>query len=309
MPPQGRDREVALVGSGIAAASAVILLASLFVDWYRGSRLCDVGGCPAATRTGWSALGASSAVMLVAAIAGATALLGVLVVHRGRALLCSFGAIAGLGAALLTVFRIAVVPGSIPGLPEARVAGAFIALLGAVGVVGGSALAAMSTHLFQRARYPLPALATVVIAACVIIASLFMPWVRRSAAVPNGALAFPFSTSRTAWDAAPTMAVLLLLGALAIMCASGLVAAIRWRSSFFALGVGGWLVAGIAATATPAATQVAAIRPGPRMLSYESGYYVCLCAGGVIAAVGMLAAMADSDDAVNAVPAGQLERG
>ncbi len=90
------------------------------------------------------------------------------------------------------------------------------------------------------------------------------------------------------------MAVLLLLGALAIMLASSLVATIRWRSSFFALAVGGWILAAIAAVATPLASATHLVAPAvPRLAGYGAGYYLCLAAGGVIALAGVYGALAE----------------
>jgi hypothetical protein len=89
----------------------------------------------------------------------------------------------------------------------------------------------------------------------------------------------------TAWHAVPTGAVLLLLGALAIMLASSLVAVIRWRSSFFALAVGGWIAAALVVVTT-------ALGTGSRTeMSRLAGYYLCLAAAGVIVLAGIYGAI------------------
>ena len=47
------------------------------------------------------------------------------------------GAIVALAAGLLILFRLAVAPDAVPGVVYPRLAGGFIALLGAVGIAGG----------------------------------------------------------------------------------------------------------------------------------------------------------------------------
>jgi hypothetical protein len=97
---------------------------------------------------------------------------------------------------------------------------------------------------------------------------------------------------QTVWRVSPTIAVLLLLGALAIACASGLVAVIRWRAAVFALAVGGWLAAAIATAATPLVLHPAL--PGSDasgLVAYEPGYYVCLGGAAAIVLSGLWAAV------------------
>jgi hypothetical protein len=149
-------------------------------------------------------------------------------------------------------------------------------------------LAGLGPRFFDPPRHEATALITVLGASIVIVTSLFMPWIRRGT-VPRAPNTVTINSSTpTAWDAAPTVAVLLLLGALAIMCAVGLVAVIRWRCAFVALAAGGWLAAAIAAAATPlAAGSGTPAVPGSRLSAYGFGYYVCLGAAGVIAITGL----------------------
>ncbi len=285
------EREVALVGAGIAAVSAVVMLASLFVAWYRFPGFCFGGECPQMARSGWASLGGGRYVLVVTCLCGALPGVGLGSRRVGRAL-CMVGVAAGLGAGLLIVFRIAVVPDALPGAVYARPAGVFIALLGAGGVAGGSALAGLGPGFFLSARRAVPVLSTILAASVVLIASLFMPWERRRPSfIENNLIAAPSSVVN-AWHATPTGAVLIVLGALAIMLACALVAVIRWRSSFFALGVGGWIAAALVAVTTPLATTTHSVGPGVmRLAGYAPGYYICLGAAGVIVLAGVYGAI------------------
>jgi hypothetical protein len=273
MPSADLEGEVALVGAGIAAVSSVVLLASLFVAWYR---------FPAQTaRSGWTALGAVRYVLVVAACAGVLPSLA----RRWTRPACLIASFAGLGAALLVVFRVAVVPDAIPGNVHARLAGVFIALIGAGGIAGGSALAGIGPSFFASPRHAVGLLSTIAAGGVVVAASLFMPWEWRRYEVGP-------ASGVSAWHAAPTGAVLLLLGAVAIVLASSLVAVIRWRCSFFALAVGGWVAAALAAVSTPLAAAAAGEVPNVhRLAGYAPGYYVCLAAAGAIALAGICGAV------------------
>jgi hypothetical protein len=282
------DREVALVGGGIAAAAGLVLLASPFIDWYQQSAFCYFNGC-GLNVSGFSALGAASAVLVCAGIVALLPLVSALLESRATRLLSGVGAAAGLGAALLVMFRIAAVPASVSKPTAARLAGIFVALLGAVGVVGGSALAGIGRRLFDRVAQPRTALTVIAGGSVAMVVSLFTPWVRASPGFSYRAV------TETAWQTGSTLAVLLLLGALAIMCAAVLVAVIRWRAAFFALAVGGWLAAAIAAAATVLATRITT--PGgtvTALAAYEPGYYVFLVAAGAIVFAGLGTAIGDA---------------
>lgn len=291
------DREVSLVGGGIAAAAGLVLLASPFLGWYQQSAFCFFGGC-GLNLSGFSALGAASAVLVGAAIAAFLPLVAALLKSRATRLVSGIAAGGGLGAALLVVFRIAAVPASVPKPTEARLAGVFIALLGAVGVVGGSALAGIGPRLFDQAPRAWPTLTLIAGGSVAMIVSLFTPWVRTSPAFSYRAV------TETAWQTGSTLAVLLLLGALAILFAAGLVAVIRWRAAFFALAVGGWLAAAIAAAATVLAARITTPAGTLAALAaYEPGYYVFLGASAVIVFAGLWGAIADaSGDLKASVP-------
>lgn len=282
-------RTIALVGGGIAAISGMVLLASLFVAWYGEAILC-LAPCPVAARNGWSALGIASVVVALAAVAGALPLVGALLAPAHARPLAALAVVAGLGAALLIVFRIAVPPGEV--LARVRLAGPFTALLGAVGVAAGSVLAGIRDRIFEPVRRPALPLVVIVFASVVMMASLSLPWVRPAEApidltpVPLGGLL------QSAWTASPTLAVLLLLGALALVCGSGLVAVIRWRAAFFALAAGGWIAAAIAVVATPLVVRhPAAGLPAARLIAYQPGYYVCLGSAAAIVVAGVAAAV------------------
>jgi hypothetical protein len=47
------DREVVLVGAGIAAASGFVLFASLFVGWYSRAGFCEFTACFGAYEPGY----------------------------------------------------------------------------------------------------------------------------------------------------------------------------------------------------------------------------------------------------------------
>ncbi len=123
------EREVALVGAGIAAVSAIALVGSLWFAWYRYPAFCYYE-CGQTTRGGWSALGGGSALLVAGAVAGALPAGAVAWGRRALRECCTIGAIAGLAAALLVAFRLAAVPGALPGESYARLPGGFIALLG-----------------------------------------------------------------------------------------------------------------------------------------------------------------------------------
>lgn len=282
-------RTIVLVGGGIAAISGVVLLASLFVPWYREPVLC-LAPCLEAGRSGWSALGIASVVLALAAIAAALPLVGMLLAPARASPLTALAVVAGLGAALLIVFRIAVPPGEV--LAPARLAGPFTALLGAMGVAAGSVLAGIRERIFEPVRRPALPLVVIVLASVVMMASLLLPWVRRAEA-PIGLTLQPLGgLVQSAWTASTTLAVLLLLGALALACASGLVAVIRWRAAFFALAVGGWIVAAIVVAATPLVVPLPSVGPpAARLIAYEPGYYVCLGSAAAIVVTGVAAAV------------------
>lgn len=285
------ERDVVLVGAGIAAASGVVLLGSLFVGWYSRAGFCALTACPQVARTGWVALGATIVVLLLAALMATLPLVGVLRGDRVAGLPCAVAAIAALGAGLLIVFRITVAPDAILGMSEPRLAGPFIALLGAVGVAGGSVLVGIGLRPFQQAPRSAGALLIVVCASVGIIVSLLMPWVRR-VTVASGPGPHFAEVRQTAWQASSTLAVLLLLGSIALVCASGLVAAIRWRVSFFGLAAGGWIAAAIAVAGTALVVQTRV--PGvvaTGVGAYEPGYYLCLGGAAVIVAVGVWTAV------------------
>ncbi len=284
------EREVVLVGGGIAAASGLVLLASLFVEWYRGPTFCLFAGCAQATTTGWTALGLGSAVLAIAAVAGTLPLAGTFVPGPATRRLAALSAAAGLGAALLVVFRIARPPG--PLLNQSRLAGPFIALLGAAGVAGGSVLAGIGRRIFEPLTRPAVPIATIVLASVTVMISLLLPWVRRVVIPIDGHPAPLGGAVQTVWHVSPTVGVLLLLGALAIACASGLVAVIRWRAAVFALALGGWVAAAIETAATPLVVHLA-LRGSDAsgLVAYESGYYVCLGGCAAIVLAGLWAAL------------------
>lgn len=279
-----------MVGAGIAVASGLVVLVSLFVDWYRQPLVCTFVPCPVSVRSGWSALGLSSAVLVLAAVAAALPLVGVLAGGRAARALAALAVVAGLGAALLVVFRIAVPPGSV--IRQARLAGPFIALMGTVGVAGGSVLAGIGPRIFEPVKRSAPPIAAILTCCGAIIVSLFLPWVRRPGASIEVLPRHVGGAVQSAWAASPALAVLLLLGALAIVCASLLVAVIRWRAAFFALAAGGWIAAAMTAAVTPIALQLPL--PGvaePGLSAYEAGYYLCLASAGAIALTGLSTAV------------------
>jgi hypothetical protein len=274
-----REDEVAVVGALLAGAGGLVLFGSLFVEWYTRAVLCTTQ-CPDTHPSGWASLGAGALLLTLASVIGCLPSAGIRL-RSMRWALCGAGFIAGVGAALLVLFRIASPPSPSFVIPVYRSAGPFIALLGTVAIAGGSALSGIGSRLYDRGRDVPGVVALVVIAVVVICASLSMPWLRRSSLQLVRLPAPP----QTAWAAAPTMAVLLLLGALAIAAAAALVAAIRWRAALLMLGVGGWLVAAIAVVVPPllGAVHRPGLPVGQRIVGYEVGYYVCLGAGAAIA--------------------------
>jgi hypothetical protein len=290
-PPESpREREIALVAAGLSATAGVILIVGVSVDWYRHTFLCETFGC-AVVRNGWQSLGAASVVLVVPACAGALSLGAVLAGCEHRAI--SAGAVVcALAAGLLILYRIAVSPDA-AAVHSARLAGPFIALFGALALAGASSIAALGDRFFDRGAEPRIAAAAIAGCGAVIIASLYLGWIRRSAPptaiVLNGA-----AGTQNAWQTMPTAAVLVLLGALAIMVAAALAAIIEWRASLIVLGFGGWLVAAIAVVATPLSVEVTGpLGTRPAIAAYEPGYYVCLGAAAVIAVAGVGAAVAE----------------
>ncbi len=257
---EAREHEVVLVGAGLAAASAVVLFVALFVPWYRHAAFCDFPACPVVySSSGWTSLRASSALIAAAALAGVLPAIA-LAWRRQAWTLCLLATAAGLGAALLVLFRIAVPPADIGVLAAERSAGPFIALLGALGLAGGSTLAGLGSRFFEPARHAMPVLTALSGACIAIVVSLFLPWAREASFLPTRGM----TATQTAWQRSSTLAVLLLLGSLAVMCACVLVSLIRWRSSFFALAGGGWLLAAIAIVRDPAGERSANPRAGAR---------------------------------------------
>jgi hypothetical protein len=286
-----REREIALVAASLSAAASLIVLAALSVDWYRHAVFCEGLNCPAVGRTGWQSLGAASVILAVAACAGVLPLIAALARH-GYRLLSGVAVICALGAALLILYRIAVVPGTAAPVHTERMAGPFIALFGALALAGASSIAGLGDRFFDRGSEPRIAAAVVAAAAAVMIAALYLDWVRRAGSALIAATGS--DSTQNAWKMMPTTAVIVLLGCVAIIAAAGLVAQIEWRASLLVLGFGGWLVAAIAVVVTPLETEVSGpLGPKPGIAAYEPGYYVCLAAASIIVLVGVCSAVAD----------------
>ena len=127
----------------VAAVSGLVLLISLFLNWYKVSAsggLIDVS----ASVSGWEALGFIDILLfLIAVIAIAVAILrATSMMPRGLPITPGL-LILGLGvlALLLVIFRLLSIPdegaGDIPGVDVGRSFGIFIALIAAAGVTAG----------------------------------------------------------------------------------------------------------------------------------------------------------------------------
>jgi hypothetical protein len=125
-------------GEWLAAAGAVALLGSLFLDWYA---VRAGPGAPVLPLTGWEAFGVVDALLALVAACG-LALAAVTATQRGPALPLAAGvvaAVSGTAGVLLVALRLLDRPG-----PDDLVAlrpGAFAGLLGALGVAAGAWLA------------------------------------------------------------------------------------------------------------------------------------------------------------------------
>lgn len=103
-------RSVRLVGAAIAALSGLLGAASLLLHWWSTALGCRLPGCPHAVVTGWSGLGTARVLLLLLAPAGLLPLVAELMRPAARRWLALLAALAGLGGALLIVFRVAVGP-------------------------------------------------------------------------------------------------------------------------------------------------------------------------------------------------------
>lgn len=316
-------RSVRLVGAAIAALSGLLGAASLLLHWWSTALGCRLPGCPHAVVTGWSGLGTARVLLLLLAPAGLLPLVAELMRPAARRWLALLAALAGLGGALLIVFRVAVGPiESVPaglaptGLARgivaqaivssgsAVLAGPFVAFVACAGVAGGAMLSGLGHRFFDAAPAPVGATAAIWAACLVLVVSLWLPWVRpgigliRIDAVPlTGGL-----TTVSAWRGVGTLSVLLLLGALAVAGGGVVAAAFRWRAVFLALAVAGWLLAAFAVARTPFPEGPRFATEVERLVGYGAGYYISLGCSAAIVVVGLAAAFSDAraPDAIRA---------
>ena len=280
------ERAVGMVGGVIAAMSAAVLVVSLFTAW--GWQACIPGIC--APSRGWALLGLGRPVLLGSAVAGLAVLAAQLLGTTARRWV---GLVAGgvaLGGALYVVHRASVlltprvVPltaAVVPGAVGLR-AGPFIALVACFGVAGGGWLAAIGTRVFDRAPWAPAGVAGVAGGAVVIIVALWLPWVRPGFAPEAAAPAQLAGLS--GWQAAPTLSLLLALGAMAILGGALIAAIVRWRAVFLALALAGWLEAAFALAVAPHLGGGL----GTRLLA---GVYVAAAGAALIGAGGAAAAI------------------
>lgn len=285
-------RAVRLVGAVIASISGPVVIAALFITWYRRSAICPFGFCPELARSGWSSLGADKALVLGAGILAPLALAAEwLPGHARRSLQAAVGLL-GLAAALVVVHRIAgrsplgPLPIDVPNqLTSSMLAGPWITLVGCLGVAGGSLLAAIGSRFFEPAPAARPAVAAIWLACVVALVTLRLPWL----GPPQGFLVeFGASGQGSAWQGLHTLATLLLLGLLATAGAGVIACWFRWRAAFLALAAAGWLLAVFAA--------VGELRPTTLALgatpSHRYGYWLFLVCAGVIVVTGVATASA-----------------
>ena len=130
-------------GEWIAALSGVALLMSLFLPWY--------GAGPEDEASGWQALAAADIALALVAVFGVS-LLVVTVSQRVPAVPIALSAIVtlvGLIGVLLVLVRLANLPGGF----DDRELGVWLALLAAIGITAGSALAMGDERLSPEGRH------------------------------------------------------------------------------------------------------------------------------------------------------------
>ena len=128
-------------GEWITALAGAVLIASLFLPWYGGG---------SGDLTGWEALAAGD-VLLAAIGAFAVAVLVVTAAEATAAVplaMDCFATLLGLVASVYVLVRLA----SLPDLADGRDEGLWLALLGAIGVIAGGALAMRDERLSQPGR-------------------------------------------------------------------------------------------------------------------------------------------------------------
>jgi len=129
-------------GEWIAGLSGVALLVSLSLPWYR---TCDRdGGCDGGL-TGWQALTVNDVVLFAVALA-AIGLLLVTVTQPTAAIPIAYDALLFLVSLLSGVIAIVRVL-ALPAVAEGRGAGVWVALVGAIGITVGAAMAMRNERL------------------------------------------------------------------------------------------------------------------------------------------------------------------
>jgi hypothetical protein len=127
----------------------------------------------------------------------------------------------------------------------------------------------------------------VVLGCGVIVVATWLPWVS-SRAVPVPIDGFGLLTpARDAWTALHTLAVLLVLGALATAGAALIGLAFRWRAVFLAVAVAGWLESAFAVAGAPYPSHAGLLSAVQPSTAHGAGYYACL-AGAALAVLGGL---------------------
>jgi hypothetical protein len=239
-------------------------------------------------------------VLLAAAAAGVLPLASERLPRSARQTARGAAALAGLVGALLVVLRAADPPrglGTVPliAIPGASLqAGPFVAFTACAGVAGGSLLAGIGHRFFERARHAGPATAAAVLGCAVIVVATWLPWVHPRVISFDG---FGFGTSApSAWTALRTLAVLLVLGALATVGAALIGLAFSWRAVFLATALAGWLEAAFAVAGAPYAGRSVAPAGLQAPAGYAAGYYTCLVGAAIVVLAGLAAALTQPAD-------------
>jgi hypothetical protein len=134
------------VGEWITAGSGIVLLVSLFLPWYGGSRAA--GGSDA---SGWESLAVLDIVLALIA-AAAVALLVITATQRMPAVpltVNTFVALAGLLAVVLVLVRVLDLPDD----AGAREWGLWTGLAGALGIAAGALIAMRDERLSRPGRH------------------------------------------------------------------------------------------------------------------------------------------------------------